>query len=182
MLGEMPIFFTLVAIKSKTKPMESMVPPYFALAVPLLDAPLHAPTVNSFLKRITMDLPSSTSNPSEKAKKSAPKKKTQVLARDSTEEVTQSQWIESQVSPVARPTIGGATYVPAGVVNLDTSTTISDKDLGRPVDLDMGNFSLREEMETPFPLCSSTPQTKEANLEEEIRRSVEKLRNLFIIK
>ncbi|GAA0175489.1 hypothetical protein LIER_28654 [Lithospermum erythrorhizon] len=92
MLGERPSFFDRVKIKSNTKPKESMVAPDFARVAPLPSSSIAAPQVRPMLKRISSEIPTSTSNPPKMAKKDAPSKKTsKVFARDSGEEETHSQ-------------------------------------------------------------------------------------------
>ncbi|GAA0144229.1 hypothetical protein LIER_04729 [Lithospermum erythrorhizon] len=83
MLGERSSLFDRVKLKSKTKPRKSMVPANFQPAAPLPITSIPATKVNSMLKRIIENIPTSTSNPSKKAKMATPKKKkkpSQVLA------------------------------------------------------------------------------------------------------
>ncbi|GAA0141728.1 hypothetical protein LIER_35447 [Lithospermum erythrorhizon] len=145
MLSERPPLFTRMAITTKTKPRDSMVPESTS-AAPLPSTVIVAPVVNSILKRMVKDIHASTSRPSNRLKKSLPKKKTtQVLARDSNEEVTQSLGVESQVGPVAQHAIPQQ----ASVVDLDSSTTISDQGVAHPSE---GRVSLHEELNASLPL------------------------------
>ncbi|GAA0184737.1 hypothetical protein LIER_32025 [Lithospermum erythrorhizon] len=86
MLGERPYFFDHVKIKSNTKPRESMVPSDFAPAAPLPLSAIPVPQVRPILKRITNDIPTSTSNSSKRAKKVVPfKRSSKIMPRDSRE-------------------------------------------------------------------------------------------------
>ncbi|GAA0167603.1 hypothetical protein LIER_22492 [Lithospermum erythrorhizon] len=148
MLGERPSFFDRVKIKSKMKPRESMVPADFVHVAPLPLTVVLVPQVRSMLKRIANDIPTSTSNPSKKAKKVvSPKKSSKPLARDSGEEETCSQ-----VGPV----VPKAT-LPTIVVDVASSVTLSDPVPHHRDNLHEGRISLREELNAPFPPKAPSP-------------------------
>ncbi|GAA0159122.1 hypothetical protein LIER_15977 [Lithospermum erythrorhizon] len=157
-LVDRPSLVTCVAIATKTKPRESMVPEATSTPstnnVPIL-------VINPLLKRMATAAPSA-SQPSKKAKKTAPpnKKATQVLARDSLDEESQAHGVQ----PAA-----GVVVAPANVVTLDTSTTISDQGLNRQIETDVGHLSLQQELNISFP----TP-VQQAVLEEKVRLSKSK--------
>ncbi|GAA0152925.1 hypothetical protein LIER_11284 [Lithospermum erythrorhizon] len=152
MMMDHPSLFTRVAITTKTKPSESMVPEATSTSPHLPSAIVPTPSINPMLKRM-------------KAKKYFPSKKktSQVLDRDSLEEETQS--LEAQ------PATGTIAPSPTRVVNLDSSTTVSDHDLARQGDVVVGPTCLQEEFNAPFPLRSSIPSTKKFALEEETRKT-----------
>ncbi|GAA0176380.1 hypothetical protein LIER_29385 [Lithospermum erythrorhizon] len=119
MLMDHPSLFTRVAIITKTKPRESLIPEATSTSPsPTNRAPTQ--TINPLLKRMATSVPSA-SQPSKKAKKSAPPKKkaTQVLARDSFGEESQAHRVQ--------PAVGVLVHVSVNVVTLDSSTTISDQ-------------------------------------------------------
>ncbi|GAA0167648.1 hypothetical protein LIER_22531 [Lithospermum erythrorhizon] len=58
----------------------------------------------------------------------------------------------------------------ASVVNLDSSTTISNQDLGRQGDVSAYPLGLQEELNTPFPIRSSSLPIQQVTLEEETRQ------------
>ncbi|GAA0155362.1 hypothetical protein LIER_13109 [Lithospermum erythrorhizon] len=94
----------------------------FAPAAPLPPTVILVPQVRPMLKRIAGDIPTSTFNPSKKAKKAVPPKKfSKVLVRDSEEEETHSQGVGFQVGPMTRQAA-----LPTIVVDVASSDTLSD--------------------------------------------------------
>ncbi|GAA0168193.1 hypothetical protein LIER_22963 [Lithospermum erythrorhizon] len=162
MLMDHSSLFTHVAITTKTKPHASMVLEDTSTGPP--STTLLTPSINPVLKRMATYAPSAASQFSKKAKKSThPKKKAnQVLDRDSSEEETPS--------PEVLPATGVVAHHHTTVVNLDSSTTISNQDLGRQLDVVVGPLGFQEELSTPFPIRSSTPFAQQITLEVETRK------------
>ncbi|GAA0161414.1 hypothetical protein LIER_17738 [Lithospermum erythrorhizon] len=174
MLMDRPSLFTSVSITTKTKPRESTVPEV-ASTSPSLSTVIPTPTIHPMLKRMAKDAPSTAAQPSKRDRKSASqgKKSTQVLARYSPQETTQSLGTESHMGPEAQPAARERASLSATVVNLDSSTTISDQGHSRQVEEDMGHLSLHEELNALFPSKPPALPDQQDTPEEETRRQKE---------
>ncbi|GAA0151489.1 hypothetical protein LIER_10198 [Lithospermum erythrorhizon] len=146
MLGERPSFFDRMKMKPKKMPRKSMVPTDFKPAAPLPISSIPERKVNSILKRIPKNIPSSTSHPSKRTKRSVPKKfAPQVFVCDFEEGAAHSQG-SAHMGPVALPAT-----LPAATVDLTSSTTLSDPAMGPYGDQGIEHLSLQVVLSQPFP-------------------------------
>ncbi|GAA0170443.1 hypothetical protein LIER_40965 [Lithospermum erythrorhizon] len=148
--------FIWVAITTKAKPRESLVPEAVASSPFASGTSLPTPSVNPLLKRMASDaLP--TTQPMKKAKKpleAQKKKKSQPLTRGSSDEGSRRPSAPAPVEAVVN-------HPP--VVTIDSSTIVSDQDVDRQMEMADRLLSLWQELNTPFPAPA-----QEVAVEEEI--------------
>ncbi|GAA0161911.1 hypothetical protein LIER_18118 [Lithospermum erythrorhizon] len=144
LMMDRPSLFTRVAITTQTKPRELLIPEAVASSPLASGVVLPTPSMNPRLKRMASDAPPTT-QPLKKAKKSSEvqkKKKTQPIAHGSSDE-------GSRHLSAPAPVEAAVNHPP--MVTLDSSTTVSDQDMGRQKEVADRRLSLRQELSTPFP-------------------------------
>ncbi|GAA0169410.1 hypothetical protein LIER_40753 [Lithospermum erythrorhizon] len=146
----------------KTKPRESLVPEAVASSPLASGATLPTPSINPLVKRMASDGPPPTQPPKKAKTSSAVQKKkgSQLLARDSSPEGSQHSSPVEVV--VTRPP----------VVTLDSSTTVSDQDMGRRTETADRRLSLRIKHSFPLPFSASVVEDEILPLREEVAPKV----------